>query len=50
MTVMKDYSPGQFCWVDLNAKDYDAMAEWYKKLWDARDRHHADGPLRHFHA
>ncbi|MEQ9322613.1 MAG: VOC family protein [Polyangiaceae bacterium] len=33
MTTIETYTPGQFCWVDLNAKDFDAMAKWYAELW-----------------
>jgi len=33
MSKIEKYAPGQFCWVDLNTKDYDGMARFYGELW-----------------
>lgn len=33
MTTKTEYTPGQFCWVDLNAKDFDGMQEFYGELF-----------------
>lgn len=33
MPVRKDFQPGEFCWVDLMAHDFDAAAAWYGGLF-----------------
>jgi len=38
MTIIETYAPGQFCWVDLMAKDMEDAASFYGELfgWDFR--------------
>ena len=40
MPIRNDFQPGEFCWIDLNAHDKAAAAEWYSNLfgWTAVDQ------------
>lgn len=46
MPVRDDYSPGEFCWVDLNAHDMEAAKAFYGQLfgWTAEDSDIQDAP------
>ena len=33
MPVRNDFAPGEFCWIDFIAHDYEAAADWYGKLF-----------------
>ena len=46
MTIKTEYAPGEFCWVDLMAKEMDAAKAWYADLfgWTYEEQDTGGGP------